>query len=65
MIDITTITELVEPFNRIEVAAPKFGYKAKKDLWAMVIITIAIFGIWGLVVFREKQNENNGDRQLQ
>ena len=55
MIDITTLTELVEPLSRIEVAASKVGYKPTKILWVILIITIAIIGIWAYIVHKEKQ----------
>ena len=55
MTDITTITELVEPFSRIEVAEPKYNHKSTRLLWIVIIIIIAIFGIWGYIVYSEKQ----------
>ncbi|MEI2675066.1 MAG: hypothetical protein V9F05_13575 [Chitinophagaceae bacterium] len=61
MTDITTITELVEPFTGIEITAPKVVDKATRSLWVMVIIIIAIFGIWGYIVFRENQNKNRNN----
>lgn len=55
MIDITTITELVEPFSGIEVASPKYSQKSTRLLWLVIIIIIVIFGIWGYIVYKEKQ----------
>jgi len=57
MIDITTITELVEPHIGISTAAPKSSDKATRLLWITIIIIVAIFGIWGYIVYREKQKE--------
>ncbi len=57
MIDITTITELVEPHIGISIAAPKSSDKATRLLWITIIIIVAIFGIWGYIVYRENQKE--------
>jgi|JI10StandDraft_1071094.scaffolds.fasta_scaffold2802410_1 hypothetical protein len=62
MIDITTITELVEPASRIEIATPKAGNNSTQALWVVFLIIITIFGIWGYIVYREKESmkKNNG-----
>lgn len=55
MIDITTITESLEPIMVIDITTPKPNYKSTRAIWIMIITIVAIFGIWGYIVYSEKK----------